>query len=145
MLLGFDMTFLWTAVLMALPYIIGGGFFTALMWWLSKDSSAVFKANYLGLAIQACRFVETEFENNPNQTIAKADLALKTFIDLYTANQNAAPSVALKAWFNIVKEEVLVDLAKAQLVNAPSAPAVATPVVPVAVPVPTAVATTPSK
>ena len=73
------------------------------MWWLSKDSSAVFKANYLGLAIQACRFVETEFENNPNQTIAKADLALKTFIDLYTAHTGDTPTQALQDWFKILK------------------------------------------
>lgn len=138
MFMGIDISFIWPVLLSALPTIIAGGAFVGLMWWLSKSSSAVFKANYLGLAIQAVRWVEVEFENNPNPTINKADMALKKFIDLYTAHTDAAPSEALKLWFNVAKEEILVDLAKAQMLT-PSAP-----VVPLVVPVPTAVPNTPS-
>ena len=141
MLFGMDLSFIWPAVVAALPTIIGGGFFVLLIWWLSKSSSAVFRANYLGLAIQAVRFVENELENNPNPTINKADMALKVFIDLYTAHTGATPTVAVQSWFKVSKEEILVELAKAQLTatKAPVVPAPVAPVAPVSVPLPTAV------
>lgn len=106
-----------TALETALPVILGGGFVVGMIYWLSTNSASAF-AQYKGLVIAAVRQVETMEANAAPGTIgSKVEAFAKAFDSLYTSTTGATPSAALTAWATAVKEEVLLDLEKANLTN----------------------------
>ncbi len=110
-----DLTFLYPALMTALPFIFGGGFCIALMWYLSRNINSPFNA-YKGIALEAIHLCEAGLDAHAsNPTMSKVDRALHAFSDLWEASVGKTPSDAAKDWFTRVRAEVLHDIAIAQL------------------------------
>lgn len=108
---GLDLSFLWTAFLVALPVIMGGGAVIGLLWYFSKHPESKFQI-YVPLVIGAVRLAEKAIPDSSVGSLNKVDLFLKEFDRAYTEYTGKPLDEATKLWALKTKETVLVDLAK---------------------------------
>lgn len=134
--LGFDLTFLQTALLDALPIAIAGGLIYLLIRWLSTPAGAAY-SQYMPFVIQAVHFAEKYADPASTDPVKhKIGLFLQEFERAYSTETGNTPDQALKDWALRVKEVVLHELAvaaaAAPVINvtpAPTTPPSTTPTV----------------
>ncbi len=107
-----DLGFLWTAILAALPFIIGGGAVVGIMWYVTKHPDSKY-LKYYPLVVAAVKYVEKTIPNDTeNKTLAKIDAFAEEFTRTYEENIGKEPSEATKAWAMRAKELVLLEIEK---------------------------------